>query len=358
MAKGDKSRTQNKIDEQQKMSQGYLTGVQQGLGNQSGNLSNAYFGPNAPTYGSTFGYGSTVPHYSYTNQPYYSGSGTDKPTPTYQSGGGGSAQNWDQGTFENIFGRPGTPQALEALEPEMAKYGISIARNAAGVAGKIKLPNGQIVDVIQSAGTGGGPNNFQWLTGPGGGAGGIMGQSLADYGNIMNQYQDWAKTGGFSQEDLANIRARSVSPVRAAYSNAQREMERGRALQGGYSPGFNAATARMAREQGQLGSDMSTNTEAMIAELLQRGKLAGMGGMTSMYGATPGLANTFGQQMLQSQGQNLQAAGLQNQLGLGIMGAQNQQAQVPGNWQQAMNNIAGLGGAAQGIGGALYPWLG
>jgi hypothetical protein len=92
-------------------------------------------------------------------------------------------------------------------------------------------------------------------------------------------YQQFARTGGFSPEDLANIRARSISPVRAVYSNAQREVNRQRALQGGYSPGFQALQARMAREQSQGAADAYTDVEANIAEMVQKGKLAGLEGM-------------------------------------------------------------------------------
>lgn len=92
-------------------------------------------------------------------------------------------------------------------------------------------------------------------------------------------FQDFAKSGGFSAADLANIRARAVSPVRAVYQNAQQNVNRQRSLQGGYSPGFGVLQARMAREQGQGISDAATNAEAGIAEMVQKGKLAGLQGM-------------------------------------------------------------------------------
>lgn len=360
MAKGDKKKSENMIQTQGKTAQNYLTGVQSGLGTQANNYNNMMWGsPQSYDYS---GVGKTPP-----SGANYTG-GTAVPRTGFPAGTGytgvqgptGPTTNWDEATFSNTFGRPGTPNDLIALEGKLNEQGIKVLRNAEGTAGKIQLPNGQIVDVIRSAGLGGGPENFQWLTGGGGGSvgfgGGVMNQAMGDYSNLMSQYQNWADTGGFTPEQLQNIRSRSNSPVRAAYSNAQREMERGRALQGGYSPGFNAATARMAREQGQLASDQSTNTEAMIAELLNRGKQFGMSGMSGMYGTTPGLASTFGNQMLAAQGQRLQAAGLQNQLGLGMMNAQNQAANVPGNWQQAMNNIGSMGSAIGEWTGAIYPW--
>lgn len=91
------------------------------------------------------------------------------------AGGGGmpNANQWDQSTFTQQFGTPGTPQELAALEPQLNAAGIRVSRNASGVAGKIILPNGQYVDVINSAGAGG--KGFQWLTGDGGGAGSAAG---------------------------------------------------------------------------------------------------------------------------------------------------------------------------------------
>ena len=87
----------------------------------------------------------------------------------------GQATNYPQqgGDFQQIFrGIVGnglaTPDALLAKEQELAAAGIKVLRNAAGVAGKVQLPSGEIVDVIQSAGTGGGVSGFQWQQGPGG----------------------------------------------------------------------------------------------------------------------------------------------------------------------------------------------
>jgi hypothetical protein len=107
-------------------------------------------------------------------------------------------------------------------------------------------------------------------------------------------FQDFAKTGGFSGGDLANIRARAVSPVRAVYQNAQQNVNRQRSLQGGYSPGFGVLQARMARQQGQGISDAATNAEASIAEMVQQGKLAGLQGMAGTEARTSGSDTTGG----------------------------------------------------------------
>lgn len=101
--------------------------------------------------------------------------------------------------------------------------------------------------------------------------------SFANYqqGPDFSELRDIARTGGFSEGDLSNIRARDVSPIRSIYDSAQRGLERNRSIQGGYSPNFGAASAKMARESSDLISNRSAATNANIAEMVQRGKLAG-----------------------------------------------------------------------------------
>jgi len=91
------------------------------------------------------------------------------PAPTTATGGappGGYTQAW----FVQNFGEPKTPAELVALEPQLAQYGIKVARNASGIAGDIQLPSGQYIDVIGGASTGGG--SFHWNPDMPGGTGG------------------------------------------------------------------------------------------------------------------------------------------------------------------------------------------
>ena len=232
-----------------------------------------------------------------------------------------------------------------------------------------------------------------------------VGTNMMDYNNIMNNYQgmaggnfqgsggaswdptfrgaldksisgygNFADTGGFSGQDLSDLRARAISPNRAVYANAQAGLDRSRNLQGG-SPNYAAAASRMAREQGYNQGDLTTNANAGIAQMVQQGKLAGLGGltsaggtgqglsnqisdinnnasyqnnltrlgamngMTSLYGTTPGLANTFGNQVLQSGNQLLQGQGLQNQLNQMLIQGRLGNASIPGNYMTALGNV-------------------
>jgi hypothetical protein len=131
--------------------------------------------------------------------------------------------------------------------------------------------------------------------GGGGGGGGIAGTytpftvnpGRAGYSDPFESYggyKEFSRTGGYSDADMANMRARGIAPIRAAYSNAQNEIGRARSLQGGYAPNAIAAQVKMAREQGQGMADASTNVEAALAQMKQAGRLSGLGGMSNIEG--------------------------------------------------------------------------
>jgi hypothetical protein len=219
---------------------------------------------------------------------------------------------------------------------------------------------------------------------------GALDKSISGYGNF-------ADTGGFSGQDLSDLRARAISPNRAVYANAQAGLDRSRSLQGG-SPNYAAASAKMAREQGYNQSDATTNVNAAIAQMVQQGKLAGLGGltnaggtgqglsnqissindnasyqnnatrlgamhgMTNLYGTTPGLSSTFGNQVLNSSNQLLQGQELQNQMNNMLIQGRLGNASIPGNFQTGVNNVnsaIGMVSNAAGLmSGGLAPFLG
>lgn len=83
-----------------------------------------------------------------------------------------------------------------------------------------------------------------------------------------------ASTGGYSGQDIADIRARDISPIRSIYANAQQNVDRARALQGGYSPSYNATQAEMARDEANQISDTTTAVNAGIAQNVAQNKIA------------------------------------------------------------------------------------
>lgn len=231
----------------------------------------------------------------------------------------------------------------------------------------------------------------------GGGGGGGMQASMIGYKDPFASYggfQDFSSTGGYSADDMSNLRNRAQSPIRAVYANAERELGRQRSLQGGYAPNAIASLAKMGREQSQGISDAVQNVEGGIVNDRNRNKLMGLsgmsniegqrleadlnvarfnaqaqmaasqsassaasagaaqssadrfralGGMTSLYGTNPGMSETFGNQLLQGVGQG-------GNFGLGMLGRQNENAQLPGSWDYFTQR------AGQ-VGNAIYPWM-
>jgi hypothetical protein len=273
-----------------------------------------------------------------------------------------------------------------------------------------------IMNQYRNIASGGGANDGGGDDGGGGGGGGGGGEGggyeaytvspgRASYNDPFKSYagmEQFSNDGGYSRTDVANMRSRGVSPIRAAYANAEREQGRSRALQGGYSPNAFAASAKMAREQGQSAADATNGVEAGLAEARNRGRqfgltgmsniegqrldadvdlskfntgmdfegqkynadaytqanarnvssaqsagqanadrsaasaaasradqLRALSGMTQLYGTTPGMSNTFGNQLLQGVGQG-------GQFGLGLIGADVESQKLPGQYDQTM----------------------
>lgn len=242
--------------------------------------------------------------------------------------------------------------------------------------------------------------------GGGGGGDGSYGYStwdpnLIQYNDPFASYEgftDFSKTGGYSPEDISNLRARGTAPIRAAYANAEREIARQRSLQGGYSPNAFALQGRMAREQGQLGADTMQNVEAGMIDTRNTGKLKGLEGMTeiekqrlagdldvqkynanaknsaaqsnagaanaaaagsasnrlassaasradqlralqgmtSLYGTNPGMSETFGNQLLSATGQS-------GTFGNNQVNATYNANQLPGKFEQTTSRIKDIG---------------
>ena len=129
-------------------------------------------------------------------------------------------------------------------------------------------------------------------------------RDTSTFGKAIEGYTNFADTGGYSSQDIQELRARGISPIRSAYSNAMQGIDRQRALQGGYSPNYTAAAAQMQRELPQQLSDATTNVNAGLADAIRQGKLAGLGGLTGIGGQEGGWKMNAA---LANQGADLQA---------------------------------------------------
>lgn len=142
-------------------------------------------------------------------------------------------------------------------------------------------------------------------------------QPNSEYSSAVTNLGDLAKTGGYSEGDKSDIRARGISPIRSVYSSAMQNVDRQRSLSGGYSPNYGAVQAKMARDLSSTISDKNTDINATIAQNVAGNRTANatgyanaaktqseipmqaLQGMTSLYGTTPANAALFGNNALQ-----------------------------------------------------------
>lgn len=92
--------------------------------------------------------------------------------------------------------------------------------------------------------------------------------------NAIAMIKQLAESGGYSEGDKSELRARGVSPIRSVYANAQSGLDRSKSLQGGYSPGHTAATSKLARELSDRIAGQTSNVNADIADKVAQGKMA------------------------------------------------------------------------------------
>lgn len=112
-------------------------------------------------------------------------------------------------------------------------------------------------------------------------------QQSGDVTGSISNLSDLATTGGYSPQNIADIRARDISPIRSIYANAQQNVERQKALTGGYSPNYGAVQAKMARDEASQIGDTTTNVNAGIAQSVAGNRIAS----ASPYASASGTAN-------------------------------------------------------------------
>jgi len=110
-------------------------------------------------------------------------------------------------------------------------------------------------------------------------------QEDPDVASSISNLGDLATTGGYSQQAQNDIRARGVSPIRSIFATAQQNVERQKALQGGYSPNYAAVTAKMTREKANEISQQVTNINAQLAQSIAQNRIASAPGYASAAGA-------------------------------------------------------------------------
>jgi hypothetical protein len=97
-------------------------------------------------------------------------------------------------------------------------------------------------------------------------------------------FDEFARTGGVSDADKANLRARGNSVIPSFYGSMRDEGARLSSVQGGYGPGRMAMMSRLARQQAAGAQDAARDTELGITDRVNEGRRWGSGAMSDAEG--------------------------------------------------------------------------
>jgi len=145
-----------------------------------------------------------------------------------------------------------------------------------------------------------------------------LGEAYGYLREAMPGYRDFANTGGYSDKDVQELRARGISPIRASYGNTMMQLDRARALGGnGGAPNYIAAVSRAQRELPEQMAEAMTGVNAELANSIRQGKMFGLSGITQTGSTMGGLADSEAGRMLQAalanQGADIQTQGMSEQ---------------------------------------------
>jgi hypothetical protein len=181
-------------------------------------------------------------------------------------------------------------------------------------------------------------------------------QNFADTGGLdaeainrmrgMGVFDEFARTGGYSDKDVSNARLRGTSGIPAFYDRVREEGNRLGRVQGGGGPGQAALMSRLARDEARGVSGAALETELGIKDAVNKGRQWGTSGLTS---AEQSLQGLLSQNKLAGMGGVVDAtSGMANSIAQNRSGAANAGAGNETAWQglKTGNELAGTRGLA------------
>lgn len=147
-------------------------------------------------------------------------------------------------------------------------------------------------------------------------------------------YDEFSRTGGISDADSANMRARALSPISAYASGERDELARRRNVQGGYAPGFDASQRALKRDTSRNIAATSLDAELGISDRQREGRQWGAEGMSRTEGEIETLRT---QNQLEG---SRQVASIQQAIASGMMSASQGRAMIDQTNQQTRLAIA------------------
>jgi hypothetical protein len=110
---------------------------------------------------------------------------------------------------------------------------------------------------------------------------------------IRQGYGNFAETGGYSADDISNVRARAASQAPAFYDAVRNRMaQRSRAAGINNSAVFSAASDRLTRDSARAANEANLNAELGLQDAIRSGKLSGLSGLMSLDEASNTLRGT------------------------------------------------------------------
>jgi hypothetical protein len=117
----------------------------------------------------------------------------------------------------------------------------------------------------------------------------------SDLTDAIGKLKNLSETGGYDAQGIADLRERGISPLRSVYANAQREIDRSRAIQGS-SASYAALKSKMARELSDKIAGATQNVNAGIAQNVAGNKLQASPIYASVTGQQSDLQNQIGRE--------------------------------------------------------------
>lgn len=170
-------------------------------------------------------------------------------------------------------------------------------------------------------------------------------RELARTGGAKGYYGNLIDTGGYSPEDISNIRQRSAASSPRFYQNLRANMEQANAAGGGYGPSFDA---KLARESARATAEDQLGSEIGLSESIRQGKLAGAQGYSGnvLAGLGGASGNTSNLLNMISSGRKFGISGLDDLDRYGnatteaaLGGLSNLRTQVPGEEMADLNAL-------------------
>lgn len=87
-------------------------------------------------------------------------------------------------------------------------------------------------------------------------------------------FEELERTGGYSPEDIANIRNRAARGAASTFGSLSDQLSRQRQV-GNFGPGYSEAAAKLARQSAQATGENARDTELGISNAVREGKLTG-----------------------------------------------------------------------------------